>query len=232
MSHSQEVQPIPPSVLAVESVSETESLSETTESAFVALLLAEDFQRIGIQPRETRSAVIRRAASRTSKSLARRQLSAPSRATEEQLSQVATSTYRLLDPRQRIGDHDRAHVGRIRPGTLLNIERYGFAGKVASDSDSFSATDSNHDQTESGQSKRFTSPLSKLDLRGVGVSAVSPDSTTTTVGQSVFSEYPSRRPRIAWLRNRLHQPPFLIALVVVVAMTAVALWAGIGFPGP
>lgn len=86
-----------------------------------------DFQRIGIQPKETRLDVIRRAASRAAKSLARRQLDAPNPITEEQLSRIAVSTYRLLDPRQREDRQSRAHVGRIRPHALYRAGRTEFA---------------------------------------------------------------------------------------------------------
>lgn len=87
----------------------------------------DDFQRIGVQPAETRLAVIRRAASRTSKSLASRHLDEPSPSTERQLMRVALSTYRLLDPRQRNDRHSRAHIGRIRPGELNHVSRMLFA---------------------------------------------------------------------------------------------------------
>lgn len=86
-----------------------------------------DFQRIGVQPKETRVDVIRRAASRAAKSLARRQLRAPSPMTEQKLSRIAVSTYRVLDPRQRDDRQSQAHVGRIRPGALMHSGRVSFA---------------------------------------------------------------------------------------------------------
>ena len=86
-----------------------------------------DFQRLGVPQTETRLAVIRHAAVRAAKSLASKQLSDPSTLTEQQLYQVAVSTYRLLDPRQRADKHSRAHVGRIRPGALYHAGRAEFA---------------------------------------------------------------------------------------------------------
>ncbi len=93
----------------------------------VVTLGPDDFQRIGLQPSETRLDVIRRAASRATRALARRQLSAPNPLTEQQLSLIAVSTYRLLDPRQRDDRRARAHVGRIRPGALYRAGRAEFA---------------------------------------------------------------------------------------------------------
>ena len=78
----------------------------------------EDFRRLGVRPYECRLTVIRRAAARSSKALAEKQLSAPSEQVGLQLSRVATSTYRLLDPRQRPDPTQRAFVGRILPNTL------------------------------------------------------------------------------------------------------------------
>lgn len=90
-----------------------------------------DFRRIGLQPRETRLSVIRRAASKAASSLAARQLDQPHPLTEQQLSRVALSTYRLLDPRQRDDRQSRAHVGRIRAGALQWAGRTEFATGAA-----------------------------------------------------------------------------------------------------
>ncbi|OYP30313.1 hypothetical protein CGZ80_22745 [Rhodopirellula sp. MGV] len=76
---------------------------------------------------ETRLAVIRNAATRAAKSLALKQLSDPSELTAHQLSQVAVSTYRLLDPRQRPDRQSRIHIGRIRPGAMYQAGATQFA---------------------------------------------------------------------------------------------------------
>jgi hypothetical protein len=96
---------------------------EPTDTA----LAAEDFRAIGVVPAETRAVVIRHAASQASKSLATHQLSSPDPRTERKLLRVALSTYRLLDPRRRENARERAHVGRIRPTTLLTFEHAAFA---------------------------------------------------------------------------------------------------------
>ncbi len=61
----------------------------------------EDFRRLGVRPHECRLTVIRRAAARSARALAEKQLTSPTDQVGLQLSRVATSAYRLLDPRQR-----------------------------------------------------------------------------------------------------------------------------------
>ncbi|MDG2221619.1 MAG: hypothetical protein P8L85_09575 [Rubripirellula sp.] len=78
----------------------------------------DDFRRLGVRPDETRIAVIRLAATRSSKPLAAQHLRRADTKIELQLSQVATSAYRLMDPRQRADDGSRSRVGRILPLTL------------------------------------------------------------------------------------------------------------------
>ena len=78
----------------------------------------EDFRRLGVRPHECRLTVIRQAAMRSARALAEKQLDAPSPQVEIQLSRVATSAYRLLDPRQRNNTTQRVHVGRILPNAL------------------------------------------------------------------------------------------------------------------
>ena len=79
----------------------------------------EDFHRLGVRPHETRLTVIRRAASKTSRVLAERQLTEPSATAALQLSRVTTSAYRLMDPRNRGDVHQRIHIGRILPTVLM-----------------------------------------------------------------------------------------------------------------
>ena len=78
----------------------------------------EDFRRLGVRPHECRLTVIRLAAARSSRGLAEKQLARPSEQVGLQLSRVATSAYRLLDPRRRKDIHQRAYVGRILPNAL------------------------------------------------------------------------------------------------------------------
>lgn len=91
-------------------------MSPTTESPID--LHDEDFRRLGVRPHECRVSVIRRAATRSARALAEQQLDAPSEQVGLQLSRVATSAYRLMDPRQRDDSGQRVHIGRIVPVTL------------------------------------------------------------------------------------------------------------------
>jgi hypothetical protein len=95
----------------------TSSILSSEEPARLSLD-PEDFRRLGIRPFECRQTVIRLAAIRTSRSLAQQQLFEPTSDRSLQLSQVATSTYRLLDPRGRIDPIQRAVIGRIMPHAL------------------------------------------------------------------------------------------------------------------
>ncbi len=86
----------------------------------------EDFRRLGVRPHECRLTVIRRAAARSARALAEKQLTSPTEQVGLQLSRVATSAYRLLDPRQRHDVHQRAYVGRILPNALSWAGQTGF----------------------------------------------------------------------------------------------------------
>jgi hypothetical protein len=90
----------------------------------------DDFRRLGVRPDECRTWVIRIAATRKARALAQQQLTAPTEQAEMQLSLVATSAYRLLDPRQRQDPLHRAYVGRVLPGAL------GWAGQTTFSSSS------------------------------------------------------------------------------------------------
>lgn len=90
----------------------------------------EDFRRLGIHAEEWRPSVIRRAASRSARGLARRLLRHQSPKAVQQLTQVSLSTYRLLDPRRRDDASARAHIGRILPQTLSSAEGVLFQAAV------------------------------------------------------------------------------------------------------
>lgn len=162
-----------------------------------------DFQRIGIQPTETRLAVIRHAASRAAKSLARRQLSAPNPMTEQQLSRIAVSTYRLLDPRQRMDRHSRAHVGRIRPAALYRAGRAEFAdGQIliqsCEASDSSTAT---HHVDEVCHGRAFATDAAAF--QDVRPKAATPALT---------------------LRRLATRPSLILTMIVTLLLTAGAVW--------
>ncbi|MEM8667575.1 MAG: hypothetical protein AAGG48_08680 [Planctomycetota bacterium] len=87
----------------------------------------EDFRRLGIRPDETRTAVIRLATARNAKPLSEQNLQKADPQIEAQLSRVATSAYRLLDPRRRDNEQARTRVGRILPLALRTAGKTPFA---------------------------------------------------------------------------------------------------------
>ena len=107
----------------------------------------EDFRRLGVRPNESRLTVLRSAVARSSKPLVDRQLSKPSPQTDLQLSRVATSAYRCLDPRQRSDSSQRAHIGRILPNALAWAGRTPFlSGTVNAQSKNVELFDPASDQ--------------------------------------------------------------------------------------
>ncbi|KAA5544540.1 hypothetical protein FYK55_09465 [Roseiconus nitratireducens] len=203
-----------------------------------------DFQRIGISPRETRSAVIRRAAARTSQSLASKQLRCPSVATEEQLFRVALSTYRLLDPRQRGNDHARAHLGRIRQGDLMSAERAAFAivqptkhDDVASPSHAdVPATEQSwpprmNATLDAGRNDATKSALRHLEYQPVATAHASdsrpqPAVESTSVAPppaEIGTSVPHSAPAVTRMRRRLRQPAVIVSIMVLVLSAAVGL---------
>lgn len=166
----------------------------------------DDFQRIGLSPRETRLAVIRRAAIRASKSLASRQLSQPNPLTEQQLSRVALSTYRLLDPRQRGDRHSRAHVGRIRPGALHHAGHTEFAD----------------------QDKLYVGTLKLDELAAVGIASNSPPVCVSTARGKLLPDRLNRgvvrTTPLAKVRGVVNRPAWIICMMVALLLAAVAVW--------
>jgi hypothetical protein len=92
----------------------------------------EDFRRLGVQDHEWRPSVIRQAASRSARGLARRLLKQKSPQAIHQLSRVSLTTYRLLDPRRRVDAAARAHIGRILPQTLSAADTSSFLAALNS----------------------------------------------------------------------------------------------------
>ena len=95
-------------------------------------LAEEDFRRLGLPDHECRLEVIRHAALQRSVGLAQRQLRSPSRRDRDRLSQLAMSTYRVLDPRQRENISHRVHIGRILVPEQLDTDITRFARCPAS----------------------------------------------------------------------------------------------------
>ena len=96
-----------------------------------SILDVEDFRRLGVRPFECRQTVIRLAALRSSRPLAKQQLSVPTKPGSLHLSRVMTSAYRLLDPRQREDPFQRAIVGRIMPDVLDAVAQTPFVSGLS-----------------------------------------------------------------------------------------------------
>lgn len=105
---------------------------QTTPTSFDSMTLeSDDFDRLGIPIDEFRPPVIRRAATRNAKSIARRLMLRDDDLSISQLSQLSLATYRLLDPRRRVNDVARAHVGRILPQAISASNPIRFLGRSA-----------------------------------------------------------------------------------------------------
>lgn len=100
---------------------------KTAARITAARLTLEDFRTLGVRPHEFRSIVIRQAAVRKTRDLAKRQLESPSDQVGLQLARIATTTYRLLDPRLRDESAHSAYVGRILPQVLSWASRTSFS---------------------------------------------------------------------------------------------------------
>ena len=187
----------------------------------------EDFRRLGIRPHECRLTVIRRAAARSTRALAEKQLNTPSEQVALQLSRVTTSAYRLLDPRQRNDVNQRTHVGRILPTVLswaghTNFHKHGErgrhpAGKIG---DSGRQHDDNVDRRDrcSGTGRPFREgPLSDAEM----IELMELDSTPILAGQPVWTQSlcdedlletsPARRRWNRWM-HRIRHPWFVFVI--------------------
>ena len=195
-----------------------------------------DFQRIGLQPRETRLAVIRRAASRTAKSLARRQLDSPNPLTERQLSAIAVSTYRVLDPRQRDDRQSRAHVGRIRPGALLHAARTSFAKdaafpgrKTASDATAdgvaTQAARVANDSSDSEPRTRFEELSQNTDRLGVHRDDINRQGINLQPGPLVANHHAEKQGLVDRVRRQAHRPGLILLMIALLLSSAAGLWA-------
>lgn len=222
-------------------------VSEPDRADEVVTLGPDDFQRIGIQPKETRLEVIRRAASRAARSLARKQLNTPNPITEEQLSRIAVSTYRLLDPRQREDCRSRAHVGRIRPGALYRAGRTEFANErilIQSCNADRSSVSTHHlrekrdkpsvaakhdaglNKISTGiQNVRVGGPLNEINA---GNRVANADESIAVVPEFdlalIYPTFKSPPSRLARLRRRATGPGIIVVMISLLLLTAMALW--------
>lgn len=94
--------------------------------------LNDDYRRLGIRRDECRQVIIRNAATRLAAPLASIVQHDPrDQSVTSTLSAVATSTYRLLDPRRRANAIERALVGRVSALELLeSTERARETGQI------------------------------------------------------------------------------------------------------
>jgi hypothetical protein len=187
-----------------------------------ALLGPDDFRRIGLSPQETRLAVIRHAASEAAKSLAQSQLDRPDPRTERQLSRVALSTYRLLDPRQREDRQSRAHVGRIRAGALQLAGRTAFFNDgdwVNAETRNRSAWTTSPEvwnaDSDSGNDKVYVGSLNgPTSFDGTGGGPADSDSRP---GGSVVA-------RLAALRGWATRPALIWLMILMLLVAALLVW--------
>ncbi len=187
-----------------------------TSHATTALHL-EDFRRLGVRPHECRLTVIRRAAARSAKALAETQLTAPSDQVGLQLSRVATSAYRLLDPRRRQDLNQRVHVGRILPNALNwagytsfcneqvhPVDESPFGGELPSDGQPIEIVPL--DATQSPEA-----PTLGMELVGLETGGPQPVGWSTGLRDDDLIRI-SRRGRSGRRRSRSHRPWLLLAV--------------------
>ena len=165
-----------------------------------SVLGSEDFQRLGVRPFEYRLSVIRQAVARSSQPLAKKQLTTPSAQTGLQLARVATSAYRMMDPRQRMDLHQRIQVGRILPNTLRWAGRTKF----------YNAGTTTSPAVEPYEGDELTDEqlieILDLDSPGELASPVLPEPWTEKLrDQDLLASTPMGR-RIARWKSRLRHP--------------------------
>ncbi len=168
---------------------------------------------MGVRPLECRQTVIRLAAPRSSRTLAKQQLTAPSEQGSLQLSRVLTSAYRLLDPRQRADPLQRALVGRILPHALSVAGQTHFVSSVPS-----VRQDSSMHSTSDGEVGYLD------DLSG---HSEPPTQWTISLGDQDLIRRRSRVRRIARdSYRRIFRPASYVVSALVVAGVMVGMLAG------
>ncbi len=168
--------------------------------------------------------MIRRAASRTSRALATLQLSSPSLATEQQLSRVTLSTYRLLDPRQRSDRQSRAHVGRIRPGVLQSAGRASFSEHRERDGQPSANSESAGDGNEGSVAAGLSSSVAATPRKRVLDNTNDLPPVTDQAFEAPF--VPSASHQSIWERLLHHaqRPGAVMLLIVVLILAAIGVW--------
>ena len=169
----------------------------------------EDFRRLGVRPYEYRLTVIRQAVARSSGPLAKKQLSSPSAQSRKQLSRVAISAYRVLDPRQRRDLHQRVHVGRIQPNALSWAGRTNFHSQGAQQQTEAHATDTPFARDELSDLQLIE--MLDHDTPGLDRVEAAEQWSKTLRDQDLLATTPLTR-RMARLWDRRKNPFVLLAL--------------------
>ena len=189
-------------------------------SGFASSNLMDDFRRLGVQPQECRLTVIRRAAARQAKAFADKQLTAPTDRADKELTQVATSAYRLMDPRMRVNSHQRAFVGRILPNALTWASRTQFAvgdenGQLSSPIDMGVDAGVNDDDAPYIDLSTTTPPLATgIEL---GSSLTQSLDSDDLVNRSHFKRF------WLWLQTRVRRPAIALSAVAVLLLFSFGL---------
>ncbi len=195
---------------------QSRSKQQSDHGSFASALTADDFSRLGVRPHESRQSVIRQAAIKSSKTLARRQLVSPSPGTELQLSMIATSTYRLLDPRNRVNTSQRTSVGRIFPNAMRWAGRTQFSnGQDSAVRESSSQVGSQREQTSPG-------PAALNDSNTVVLATGSQLNLPWLSSLDESDLLRRRRFNIPWFRMQLHQPA--VSFLLICLLTAATIW--------
>ncbi len=190
-----------------------------------------DFERLGVQHQECRLTVIRRAASRAALTVAqtnaRRAASQPQGSPEtnqgltQELSLVAASAYRLLDPRRRADATERAHVGRILPGALLAAGHTKFHSTPFAN-DVFDTTDDDIAAPVLIGDTAITETVPHHEPWSTVLTNNAAELSEQICTRDLIRHYESMIP-LERIRRWVHQPQMIIGLIVALLLTSVWL---------
>lgn len=222
--------------------SEANALNSKMETCFSKpnVLQSEDYARLGVRPNEYRLNIIRCAASRHSRALAERQLRTPSPQTALQLAQVATSAYRLLDPRNRRERSQRIYVGRILPLTLQGAGQTQFQTEFSKFGSTVGEIDPSAFEHKSLLNKELIQRLD-LDLSHMSTSPVIPDRSRQSSQVVLARDARWARRCKDWFSHSRFRWISMAVLVLAVglgssfllrrSMTASTSWRSVAFTG-
>ncbi|MEM1226729.1 MAG: hypothetical protein AAGJ40_13595 [Planctomycetota bacterium] len=116
------------------------------------------FMLLGVPMNECRVTILRSAVANSARDLAATQLRDPSPMTENRLTQIVTSGYRVMDPRHRPSHDQRIQVGRILPNALSYASHTNFKSVAFQ-------TAHRHDQSAMGTDLRSGSMRDPFESR-------------------------------------------------------------------